>query len=354
MTGDDNEPFRPIRVLTIGPTRGLRSSKSLEPNRDANRLNLISKSNPEQILNEKPCKASDSGSEQGSSNCSSSLSPIASKAKHCGPNSRLFGESCLCHEGYRKFPFSELCVKDKGQPCVFQENDCHTDMTNMVCTNNVCSCDDSDVYDPITSRCIGKVGGLCFPGIKDCTLNAECLRVPSKRSIRKRREVSSNYYYYQADSPSPPESDYIFSSSSDIEISGRCQCMAGFVESADGSCKKGYGQPCKSSNECDTLNLVCREGVCSCPDSLQVYDNVGKSCLALVGAKCSDEPGGTACVKLAFCHKPSLKVGGTCVCGEDSEETDLRTCARFGASAAPPLAVLLSENHKSNRILFGL
>lgn len=302
------------------------------------------------------CGVSDSSSNHKRSfNCSSSTS---SKAKHCGSNSRLIGESCLCNEGYKKFPFSEVCVKTQGQPCVFQQNDCATDMTSMACVNNVCSCEDSDIYDHITLRCVGRVGGLCYPGIKDCVLNAECANIPStvKRDIRKKRNPTSSPSEFYYDDQIAME-DYIMSSNTDIELSGRCQCKDGFSETLDGLCRKSFGESCKSGDECDSLNLVCKEGYCTCPDTLQVYNVVRKSCEALVGAKCSDEPGGIRCMNFAFCHKMNTKMDGKCACVEDAMETELRTCERdetLTSNTLPLSSIMMTDEneHKSNRVIF--
>lgn len=272
----------------------------------------------------------------------------------CGINSHSVGETCVCDPGYKQFPGSDLhCVMEEGGRCNFQKNECRTELTYMSCINNICVCEESDVYDPVTLRCRGRVGGLCYPGIKNCAENAECVNIPTTTSHNSRYITDDSNHQHQDEILSSTEY-VIHSANNDIELSGRCECKEGFVESQDGLCKLGYGQPCSSSEQCDDLNLVCKEGLCSCPNSLQIYDLVKKACVSLVGAQCSDQPGGVSCVKNAYCKKANLKMtDGRCACREPMHgaaeviETKMRTCKEIDSPTASSSSVLSSESAAS-------
>lgn len=337
MSGDD-KAINPQVILSNYPYPSLQTSIQNQP---SSRHMIITSTASHVEVTRHPVFARETPCHLDNDfNCSS---PRTSEVKQCGLNSRLVGESCMCNQGYRKFPFSELCVRVEGQPCQFQQNDCYTDITYMSCINQVCMCDNSDLYDQISMRCVGKVGGMCFPGVKDCVTNAECGNVPS--NLRVIRSPT----YYQL--PEQMLSDQLASSGSDIELSGTCQCKEGFVESRGGLCKKTYGLPCKLGDECDSLNLICKEGICTCPDSLHIYDGQSQSCVAVVGATCSDESGGNMCVKFASCVKTNLELPGRCQCSQGALETDGRTCMHaIGPSTVPVQSPSASSNLNDNRI----
>jgi hypothetical protein len=107
------------------------------------------------------------------------------------------------------------------------------------------------------------------------------------------------------------------------------------VETSGGQCSLGVGMPCNGKGQCHTeIPLVCKEGLCSCRESVHTYDPETNSCVGLVGAQCChnvdgvDCPHGVnnGCVAGAFCKKTSRALPGRCACQSYNLEGDGRTC----------------------------
>lgn len=172
---------------------------------------------------------------------------------------------CNCTEGYDPTT-DKKCRLSWGQYCT-NKDVCNYE-AGLVCVDNRCECDNSDVYQYPSRTCRSKVGGTCTPpstelGVRFSKANTGCV----KNAVCK------------AFGPSG--------------LSFRCVCKHGYVETRFGYCAAGVGMPCHGKGECDlNIPLVCKQGICACRDSLHVYDPTTNSCLALAGGQCcSDEEG---------------------------------------------------------------
>jgi len=153
---------------------------------------------------------------------------------------------------------------------------------SFLCTKGICNCPQTKHQQYISGlkKCSGLVSSVC-DNESDCLSNSDCAINPNTGKKQ-------------------------------------CSCSAGFVENRIGKCEKSWSSGCdyRDNIPCDTVaELECRNGVCSCPDTLTSYDITQRRCLGLVGSRCriGDD---LKCVAGAECIQVESKVAGQCLCQE--------------------------------------
>ncbi|CAL8109744.1 unnamed protein product [Orchesella dallaii] len=215
---------------------------------------------------------------------------------------------CNCTQSYEEtsdkkclLSWGQLCNKNDGKICNYE--------TGLVCVENRCECDNSEIYQHPSRSCRSKVGGSCTPPSTDL-------------GIRFSKATTGCVKNAQCKSLGP------------TALAFRCVCRQNYLENRFGFCVPGVGTQCSGKGDCDpNIPLVCKEGVCACRDSLHIYDPVTNTCVGLSGAQCCTDPEGNRCINVrtgcidgAFCKDTSLNLPGRCVCHPFNVETAERLC----------------------------
>lgn len=173
---------------------------------------------------------------------------------HLSPKEDYTGESiCQCQPGYEpsKDRRCRLIPPGFNSPCYGEDERCDT-KKNLQCIDKVCQCMNPlhQSYNYDLARCIGSVGDICDPNLKEsCVPNANCV-------LNKASGVYS------------------------------CECIQGYSGTPSRKCMKGYGEKCENEL-CNVFSgLACINKTCTCMDSLLKYDEASVACVSSVGAPC--------------------------------------------------------------------